>query len=348
MRALLVTEPGRIEIAEVPQPISGDYDCLVRVQACAFCNGTDSKLIEGTFPGSRTYPFILGHESVGEVIEVGPRVKKFKLGDVVLRPTACYPPQVPGRLECAWGGFAEYAIVTDGEAQAEAGAGPPLSPFHGLQQLLPAQADPVEATILVPLKEAVSWLRKMRLRAGERVLVLGSGPVGLAFAQCAKIMGAALVVMSGRRDERLALAAQFGVDAAVNVSREGLREAVLRATQGQGVDLAIEAVGSHELLQEGAACLARGGRIGTYGVPPTTPAEKPQLTLDLQHTLGEWSLCFTNPDEASAHEEVLSLVQSGRLQPQQYVTCVLPLEQAPQGFELIKRRQALKVVVRME
>lgn len=343
-----MTEPGKIEVGQAPQPRASDYDCLVQVQACAFCNGTDTKLIEGAFPGRRSYPFILGHESVGVVVEVGRRVKRFKVGDMVLRATACYAADFPGRLECAWGGFAECAIVSDAAAQAEDGAGPPLSPFHGLQQVVPPQINPLEATILIPLKEAVSWLRKIGLQGSERVLVMGSGPVGMAFAQCAKVLGASQVVMSGRRDERLALAPQFGVDVAVNVTREDLPEAVLRATEGRGVHLAIEAVGSRELLSEGAACLARGGRLGTYGVPPTGPEDKPELTLDLRRTPGEWSLRFTDPDEASAHEEVLTLVKTGALRPRQYITHVLPLEEAPRGFELIKGRDALKIVVQME
>jgi len=72
------------------------------------------------------------------------------------------------------------------------------------------------------------------------------------------------------------------------------------------------------------------------------------LTLDLRRTPGEWSLRFTDPDEASAHEEVLTLVKTGALRPRQYITHVLPLEEAPRGFELIKGRDALKIVVQME
>ena len=91
MKAAVITEPGRLEIAEVPDPASGPYQALVRMLACGTCSATDLKIIDGKF-GPTDYPVILGHESVGEVIEVGERVANLDVGDHVLRPCAVYRP----------------------------------------------------------------------------------------------------------------------------------------------------------------------------------------------------------------------------------------------------------------
>jgi len=108
MRAAIVETPGRLEIREVPLPQPGDYQALVRMEACSICNATDHKIVEGQLPfiSRDQYPGILGHESVGTVVEVGPRVRHFREGDRVLRVWAV----VPG-LNSFWGGFAEFGLV---------------------------------------------------------------------------------------------------------------------------------------------------------------------------------------------------------------------------------------------
>jgi len=350
MLAALVKAPNCLEVEEVPDPAIGDYDALVKISACSFCNGTDRKLIEGKFPGlAFRYPFILGHESVGKVVEVGDGVMNYDKGDYVFRPSAVYPKDFVGGLASFWGGFAELGVVCDYAAQSkEKPHTAPLSSFHSMQQVLPKDVDPVKATMYITFKETLSWLRKVRLAPGESVLVMGSGPVGLAFAYCAKLLGAYPVIMTGRRDERLSLATEFGVDYTINITKENLVQKVREFTKGRGADLAIEAVGDYSLINEAAKAIAPGGKIGTYGIPSRDDKPVSVFELNLSGAPREWTLQFVSPDEPRAHCEILNLAKYGFLKVDKFITAIYPLKEISKGFELIKRGEALKVVITME
>ena len=112
MKGLFVLQPGQLSIEELPQPVPGPFQALVKTEACAICNSTDTKLMDGEFfPG--TWPLLLGHETVGRIVALGDRVRHFKLGDRVLRGNISdQQVNVPGGRSC-WGGFAEYTLVTD-------------------------------------------------------------------------------------------------------------------------------------------------------------------------------------------------------------------------------------------
>jgi len=349
MLAAIVKAPHHLSVEEVPDPVIGKYDALVKISACSFCNGTDRKLIEGKFPGIATYPFILGHESVGEIVEVGDRVRNYDDGDWVLRPSAVYPKDFLGGLASFWGGFAQLGVVTDYVTQAaEKPHTLPLSGFYPMQQVLAKDVDPVEATTYITLKETLSWLRKVGLETRQSVLIMGSGPVGMAFATCAKLLGGDPVIMSGRRDERLALAHHFCVDYTVNVTKERLAEKTRDFTKGKGVDLAIDAVGDYSLIDEATRAISRGGKIGTYGVPPSDAGSPSLIELNLSHAPGDWTLQFASPDEPSAHREILNLVEHGFLKADKFITHRYPLKEITRGFDVIKRGEALKVVITIE
>ena len=292
------------------------------------------------------YPFILGHESVGKVIKVGSGVKNYHEGDWVLRATAVYPKDFPGGLASFWGGFAEFGVVTDYAAQSKDRPNtPPLSNFYPMQQILPKNVNPIEATIYITLKETLSWLRKVGLKADQNVLIMGSGPVGLSFAMFAKILGAYTVIMTGRRDERLTLALKFGVDYTINITKENFVEKVKEFTKGKGVDLAIDAVGDYSLINEALKVIASGGKIGIYGVPPSDMSST--LKLDFSHAPRDWDLQLVSPDEPSTHHEILNLVKYGFLKVDKFITHIYSLREINKGFEAIKRGEALKVVITM-
>ena len=111
MRAAVVREPNQIGVETVPEPAIGDYDALVRIVGCGVCTGTDRHILSGDFPWMAPYPFILGHESIGRVIEVGANVRYLTPGDLVLRPTAVRGGQTLNGVRAVWGGYAEYGVV---------------------------------------------------------------------------------------------------------------------------------------------------------------------------------------------------------------------------------------------
>ena len=110
MKTLVVDRKGKLSIEEIPVPSYGECQALVKMKSCGVCNGTDMKLIHGTFKNFNSYTAILGHEGVGEVVEVGARVTGLKKGDIVLLP---FLEENVGNLTPGWGAYSEYAVVGD-------------------------------------------------------------------------------------------------------------------------------------------------------------------------------------------------------------------------------------------
>ena len=119
MKAVFAVARNRVEVLDIPAPEPGPFEALVQMRACGICNNTDWKLIEGEF-FSGTFPILLGHESVGEVVGLGEGVRSFRVGDLVLRAgLKDHHVPLPGGRSC-WGGFAEQAIEGGRERLVEA------------------------------------------------------------------------------------------------------------------------------------------------------------------------------------------------------------------------------------
>ena len=200
MKGLVVEAAGKICLREdLPLPEIDAYQVLCRNVGCGICNGTDMQLINGQMPFIQ-YPFVLGHEAVGQVVAVGEKVRSFQEGDYILRSAL---PGLPG-YHSFWGGFAEYGVADDYAARLADHAGADIE--TSTRQLVPAGIDPVEATMLITLKEVASALHRLRLQPGQNVVVAGCGPVGIAMAALAKCMGAGKVVLAGHHPARIAAA----------------------------------------------------------------------------------------------------------------------------------------------
>ena len=333
MKAVVVQKPGTLKVADVPDVKIDDYQALVRTLACSICNGTDRKILRGTIPffGPEGYPGILGHESVGRVVKIGDKVTGFKEGDLVFRPIA----DVAGYY-CCWGGFAEFGAVTDHKALEADGAQPADGAHHPGQQVIPGEANVLEATVCITLKEILSYLRALEVRPGRSLLVLGYGPVGLSCAYLAKILGLHPIIVAGRREEALRTAVSFGADEVINTATDSVGEKV-KAIAPDGVDFIIDAVGKAELLKEAAASLHPAGKIGLYAI-----ADRGDERLDRD---GDKRIAGVGPDESKAHDEIMHLWASGRIQPDKFLTHVLPLSDIAAGFDLIDQKQAIKVTM---
>jgi len=332
MKAVVVQKPGALSVIDVPEPRLDDYQALVRTLACSICNGTDRKIYDGTIPffGPEGYPGILGHESVGRVVKVGRKVTAYREGDLVFRPMA----DVPG-YTCIWGGFAEFGAVTDLKALAADGARAGNCSVHTGQQVIPGEVDLVEATICVTLKEVLSFLRALKVNPGDSMLVLGYGPVGLSMAYLAKVVGMGTVIVAGRREEGLHQAKKFGADETVNLSTETI-DGKVRSIAKEGVDLVVDATGKAELVEEAARSLHPNGRIGMYAV-----FDRNEPNVDRE----KLPIASAGPDESKAHDDIMKLWRDGRIEPEKFITHVLPMGEIGSGFQLLERRQALKVVI---
>ncbi|GAB4563584.1 MAG: zinc-binding dehydrogenase [Anaerolineae bacterium] len=345
MRAVAVPEPGRLELVEVPEPRPGPYEALTEILTCSICSGTDSHILNGTFR-HRDYPGILGHESVGRVIECGPKVRYLHPGDLVLRPCAVRPGDPPlGGYHSLFGGFAEYGIVADAQAIIEdtpRNQQPPLPYFAAAQQVLPPDFDPDLAGAFITYKETFSFLQQLGVQPGKSLLILGSGTVGMNLALAGKFLGAYPVIVTARRQEVLMRALDVGADIGIDVSRHDMNLAVQFITDERGADFIVEAVGSWQVLQDGMRALASGGQIGIYGIAPESTA-----TIDWSGMPSDWSLRFIHPREEWVHNQVLEQMDMGWLDLRQFISHTLTMDEIHQGFELVRSRQATKVVIRI-
>jgi len=334
VRAAVVVRPNQLELREVPIPSLGPCQALVRIEACSICNATDMKIFRGRLPfiPADAYPGILGHEAVGTVVEADALARAFPVGTRVLRPAA----QVPG-LGSFWGGFAEYGLVTD----AAAGAGQKsAAPVHPGMQVVPRNIEPEVATQLVTWKEALSYLTSLRAEEVHSVLVMGTGPVGLAMCALAKrAFNVPTVASLGRRTAGLERASRLGATATVNTSEAGPLPA-LRAIAPEGFDLVLDAAGDADLMRVALDVLKPDGRLGAYATDDSEKPSRRELAQDPRVRPGQ---C----DESTAHTRVLDLVSSGALDLHALVSHCLPFDRLLEGLRLVETREAVKVVIRI-
>jgi threonine dehydrogenase-like Zn-dependent dehydrogenase len=334
MKALMIVETGKLAVTELPMPALRPYEVLVRMEACGICNSTDHKLIMGTFvPGH--YPSALGHESTGQVVQLGTKVRHFKAGQRVLRPVLL-DRHVPGGRS-TWGGFAEYAIVIDRKAILEDGANEPVHWAAVKQQVLPASMTPEQAAAMITLKETLSCLQNFGVRAGSTVAVVGTGPVAQAFAHEAALLRAGEVVVFGRREAWRERFSALGVDQYMVGENWPIK--IKEHVALGGFDYVIEAVGSREALKTALRLAGARGKVGLYGIPPEDAPYDPADRADRR-------VSVPRVEEADVHELMLDWVEKGKINFDQWYSAVFPWQDYARGFEMVSSNHAAKVILR--
>jgi threonine dehydrogenase-like Zn-dependent dehydrogenase len=313
----------------MPQP--GPYDALVRMEVCGVCNSTDTKLVHGSMYWGPPPPFLIGHESVGTVVEIGPKVRRFRVGDRVTRVLAYWPGgDLPMRI--GNGGFAEYGLVRDGLAMAEEGDPSLARDYNVLREVV---VDPAvsarDAALAISLAEAASVLNYLPAVRNQTIIVAGTGVVGYALGLFLKLAGARVVTL-GRRAERLAKAVELGADAVVD-TRAGDIEAALAEATGGLADGAIEATGDAGLAEQVAAAVKPDGFCSAYGVPPKGVSYGPRWVT-------------SRVEEHESFAWVTDLLRRGWVDPEWFVTHEWPLADAVEAFAQVERGEVLKGFVR--
>ena len=342
MKAVAAIEQGKVAVVDIPMPEYGEYECLVKTTACGLCSSTDLKLISnGVANLDIKYPTVLGHEGVGVIAETGKKVRYFKQGDRVVNPSGRVMPGCG--FNSNWAQMAEYAVAIDVRAMMEDGV--PMRYKVDLDnfptKIIPDDISDVDAAMLITFKENYSALKNFGLKPGMNLLIFGDGAVAQGLAIMAHEMGAAYIGCVGHHDERLQRIAEHApLDLMVNSHNEDIME----KAGDKRFDLVIDGVGSVDIIQQGARLLKPGGRVGLYGVLKHAKGSINLVDLPnniLLHTLN-WPY-----REHAAHDEVVDLVHRGVLNPKDFYSHVLPIDQAPEGVELIRSRQAYKVIIDM-
>ena len=346
MKAAILTGRNNLEVNAIPIPEPGPMEVLLKVGSCACCS-TDVALMDEPLPGQPPYgSFVPGHEYAGVVAALGPDVDEFKLGDRVaveahLGCLRCKNCRVGNYTAClnygtakhrangmtANGGFAQYVINN-------------INTVHAI----PDHIEFDEAALITNLGCVLYGFETIGgYVAGNRVVVIGPGPLGLISAQVAKTLGAEKVFLIGTRASRLNKGGETGADRLINVHEENAVDCVLAETDGVGADLVVESSGAKEAPMMAIKMLKPMGKILMLGMP-----HEPVLVDFKDLLLNNKSIHAVRGEGWANVSRAVSLLGSGKITLQPYVTHSFPLDEITAAFETFVKRidGAVKVIVK--
>ncbi len=344
MRALVKEGVGleRVVLRDWPVPVPGANDILVRVQAAAIC-ASDIHLWRDEFPCEP--PVVLGHEFSGHVVQVGAKVTNVCVGDRIVsenNPCAC------GTCRACLDGFpnvclSKRAIGFKSDGCFAEFVKLPASLVHKV----PAGITPVAAALCEPLAVSVHAVEdRCGIAAGDTVVVLGPGAIGLLCAQVARAEGAGKVLIAGTdRDEpqRLACARQLGFETC-NVQHEDLDKRVRQLTGGQGADAVVEAAGAVPAIESAIRLLRRAGRLVVLGL---TGKEHITVAWDQMVSKG-LRVEFSFSSRPRNWTKALDYLAAGTVVTLPLVTTRAPLEDWLAAFESMARQETIRTVFELE
>jgi 2-desacetyl-2-hydroxyethyl bacteriochlorophyllide A dehydrogenase len=342
MLAVTFQEPGRVAVEErpEPEPIAAD-DAVVRVDASGIC-GSDLHIFHGRVqiePG-----FTIGHEYVGTVVAAGDGVNTIAVGDRVL-----------GTFHSACGHcfFCRKGVFQKCDESRVFGHGKTLGALQGTQaeQVLVPHANLTLRNVPDGLSDDAALFAgdvmgtgyhavvAAGLEPGDAVAVVGLGPVGLCAIMAARVAGAARVVAIDMVPERLEVARSLGAEP-VHLTEEDPRAAVKAATDGRGVDIAVEAVGNGQALDLACRLARKAGTVSVVGVH----AERTEVHMGVVW-IKNLRLVTGHANVMGHLDPVLSLMAAGRLDPTPLVTHHMKLADAQEAYETYAGHKALKIVL---
>lgn len=321
MKGFAMLRIGETGWIEKDKPVCGALDAIVKPIAVSPCSSDVHTVWAGAL-GDR-HDMILGHEAVGEVVEVGSMVKDFKVGDKVIVPAITpdwnskeaqggYSMHSGGML-AGWkfsnfkdGVFAEYFHVNDAD---------------GNLALLPEGVDPVSAVMLCDMvPTGFHGVELADIQFGDTVCVIGIGPVGLMAVAGAAIRGASRLFAVGSRPNCIEVAKDFGATDIINYREGDIVEQILEKTNGEGVDRVVIAGGDNDTFIQAIKMLKPGGRIGNVnylGEGDYVKIPRIEWGCGMGHKTVAGGLM---PGGRLRMEKLVSLMQTGRIDPGKLIT----------------------------
>ena len=346
MQALVVLEPERFEIQEVPVPEPGPMEVLCRVKAVSIC-GTDSHLIAGDYPGfwPPAFPIIPGHEWSGEIVKMGPGAEKagWAIGDRVAGTShdACGVCQ-----QCVEGHYnlcENYGVMDLHRQYGHNYQGADADyVVHGVKCIfpLPDEISWEEGAVIDPAALALHCARRARIDPGDNVVIMGAGPVGLLGASAARAMGAGSVIVVGR-GLRLQKALEMGFEG-IDSNAVDPVSTVRKMTAGLGADRVLEAAGTPLTLQWAMGLLRKGGRIAAVGIPSE------DVAIDMRElVLYEFEIAGSRAAAGEMHR-VMPLIADGRIRLRDVMTHEFALADFAEALATFRDRSsgAIKITIK--
>lgn len=339
MKAIKVIEPFKVEIVDVPKPkIKKDDDVIVRITSGGIC-GSDIGIWNGT-NSLATYPRIIGHEFGGIVEEVGKGVTKVKVGDkVAVDPVVscghCYACTIGRSNVCSTlevigvhrdGGFAEYVMADEKN----------IHKFH-------IDFEKSLLGIVEPYTIGVEINNRGQIHESDKVLIMGSGPIGVCAMQVAKRNGAK-VMMTDLVRERLEKAKAMGADETVLVSEENLEERIAAFTDGEGIPVIVDTVCIPSSFEQSVQLACPAGRIVVIGLK-----DQPSEIVMADITKKELTIVGSRLN-CNCFDEVIAGFEDGSLNPEELKTKEFNYKDIMEALNLIKEhpQEVLKIVLKFE
>jgi L-iditol 2-dehydrogenase len=326
MQQAIMTQPGKIEFHQLPQPKPQPDEVLIQVKRIGVC-GSDIHVFHGLHPYT-SYPVVQGHEVSGLIAEIGAQVKGFVPGDkVVFMPQVtcgeCYPCRHGMYHICDH--LKVMGFQTDGAAQE-------YFPIKAAMVLkLPEQVSLDHAALVEPISVAVHALSRYGSVTGVNVLVLGAGTIGNLVAQVASASGANQVIITDVSPYKLEKARQCGLQYAVNTAQENLDQNILHTFGPDKADLILECVGIQDTITQAVAVARKGSPIIVVGVF----GQKPVVDLGLVQDR-ELSLIGTLMYQKKDYEQAIELVTNGKLHLDPMVTHRFPFSNYLDAYQAIE------------
>ncbi|MCW4021322.1 MAG: alcohol dehydrogenase catalytic domain-containing protein [Candidatus Bathyarchaeota archaeon] len=344
MRAVRFYAPGKIRLEEVGIPEIGPEEMLVEVKVALTC-GTDVKMYKRGHPKVKP-PMTLGHEFAGTVAEVGEKVaRRFEVGDKVAAANSapcnsCFfcktgKPNLCERLLetligfSVDGAYAEYIRV-------------PAPIVRQNMYKMPESVLFEEAALLEPLACAINGNDAAGITLGDSVVIIGSGPIGLAHLQLARLKGASRVIVTDLREERLKVASGLGADVVIDGSKEDQLSRVKELTGGLGADIVVEAVGLPQTWELAVKMTRKAGTTLFFGGCPS----------GTEITLGTERIHYENLTlKGIFHHTPFSvlrayrLISSGRFDGKPLITDRMPLSELEGALQKMGKGECIKIAI---
>jgi 2-desacetyl-2-hydroxyethyl bacteriochlorophyllide A dehydrogenase len=324
MRAVVVRGPHQMALEGRPRPTPRADQVLVRVRYSACC-ATDFDLIDGTMPDQARYPIVLGHEWSGEVVSA-PAGFESLVGQLVVADNLV----TCGACAACLGGRPNLCVRMDELGFSLDGAHADyLVTLARSVHVLPPGVGLRAAALTEPLGVALYGTRRARVGPGDRVLIIGAGPIGLLALQACRAAGAREVWQADLRAERRALAERLGAAGTLDVAQEELGTALART--GVVPDVVLECSGSPAAFAAALRAVRGGGRVGVLGYYSDERAEIRPSDIMMRDLEVIGAVCPTGTWAAA-----LELLATGRVDTEALVTHVLPLERFAEAYQLAR------------
>lgn len=344
MKALYFPELHEIELKEVEKPIlKNSTDVIIKIDSTTIC-GSDIHIVEGIIPSEPG--FVLGHEYVGTISEIGADVKKFKVGDRIIGPPAPYC----GTCEFCQKGFVAHCINggIHGSGKSRGDIPGTHAEFsrvpHADASLrkIPSHLTDEEVIFISDIAATgYTGIVHTDLKEGETIVIFGCGPVGLSSVLTAKFRNPSKIIVVEKSEYRLQKALEMGAHHGILVGKNDTVKEIMQLTNNKGVDVVIDAVGLDITLNQGFESLSVGGRLFLVGIPGKPVSIHPKhffKNISFSMGLGDLTLI----------DELFTFVKEGRLDLTKLITHTMPLDNVLEAFDRFKNKpdETLKIIIK--